>query len=138
MKIGKRRQSNFTFSNLLRRSKVNFGFQQIFIRNQKSCCKTYNANDDVGGGVVAQEEPVATEGPKEQAGGVALMLFMERYWTITPDEEGGPPGLALHGAEAGLRVDEGLVINHYQGLGAKLVLKDFPPGCRCRRPSSLV
>jgi len=41
---------------------------------------------------VAQEEPVATEGPKEQA-----------------DEEGGPPGLALHGAEAGLRVDEGLV-----------------------------
>ena len=68
MKIGKRRQSNFTFSNLLRRSKVNFGFQQIFIRNQKFCCKTYSANDDVGGGVVAQEEPVATEGPKEQAG----------------------------------------------------------------------
>ena len=45
------------------------------------------------------------------------MLFMERYWTIAPDEEGGLPGLALHGAEAGLRVDEGLFINHYQGFG---------------------
>ena len=68
LKIGKRRQSNFTFSNLLRGGKVNFGFQQIYIRDQKFCCKTYGANDDVGGGVVAQEEPVATQGPKEQAG----------------------------------------------------------------------
>ena len=76
--------------------------------------------------------------PRNKLGRVALMLFMERYWTITPDEVGGLPGLALHGAEAGLRVDEGLFIIHYQGFGAELVLKDFPPGCRCRRPLSLV
>ena len=36
LKIGKSRQSNFTFGNLLRAGKVNLGFQQIFIAPKAS------------------------------------------------------------------------------------------------------
>ena len=56
---------------------------------------------------MAQIEPVSTKGSDKQAEKPSVSC--EVKGRVAPCDEGRPPGLALDGAEASLRVDEGLI-----------------------------
>ena len=73
--------------------------------------RTNRADGDIGRGGVAQVEPVSTQHSKKQTAIFKVYTCMsesEKKNREAPYDEGSLPGLALDGAEACFRVDEGL------------------------------